>query len=103
MIEIIDGVLQLLEHVFLALAVARHVGDRPHRHARVALALAERAHAHAQPAYGLRRGAWNAHLFLQAAPLAGGLEQAIDRFGDLGIADEDPLDRPHVVIVGRPD
>ena len=49
-VEIIDGVLQFLEHVFLALAVARHVGDRPHRHARVRLALAERAHAHAQPA-----------------------------------------------------
>ncbi len=53
MIEIVDGVLQLLEHVFLALAVARHVGDRPHRHARVALVGAERAHAHAQPARGL--------------------------------------------------
>ena len=102
-IEIVDGVLELLEHVFLALAVARHVGDRPHRHARVVLALAERAHAHAQPARGLGRGAGNAHLLLQAAALARGLEQAVDRFRNVGIADEHPLDRPHVVVVGRPD
>ena len=67
------------------------------------LLVAERAHAQAQPARGLGRGAGNAHLLLQAAALARGLEQAVDRFGDVGIADEHPLDRPHVVAVGRPD
>ncbi len=35
-IEIVDGVLQFLEDVFLALAVARHVGDDPDGLARVA-------------------------------------------------------------------
>ena len=49
------------------------------------------------------RGAGNAHLLLQAAALARGLEQAVDRLGHVRIADEDPLDRPHVVAVGRPD
>ena len=37
-IEIVDGVLQLLEDVLLALAVARHVGDGPQRQLAAALA-----------------------------------------------------------------
>ena len=102
-VEIIDGVLQFLEHVFLALAVARHVGDRPHRHAGVVLAQAERTHVQAQPARAMRRRAGHAHLLLQATALARRLEQPVDRLGDVGIADEDPLDRAHVVGVGRPD
>ena len=100
-VEIVDGVLQLLEHVLLALALARDVGDRPHRQPRLALAGAERAHAQPQPAAGIAAG--NAHLLLQPAALARGLEQAVDRFGDIGIADEHPLDRPHVACVRRAD
>ena len=49
-IEIFDRVLQFLEHVLLALAVAGDVGDRPHRVFRLALALAERPDPHPQPA-----------------------------------------------------
>ena len=102
-VEIVDGVLQFLEHVFRALAVARHVGDRPHGHFRVALGCAERAHAQAQPAAAMRRAAGKPHLFLQPTALARGFEQAIDRFGDVGVADEHPLDRAHVVVVDRAD
>jgi hypothetical protein len=40
------------------------------------------------------------HLFLGAAAFARRLEQAIDRLRHVGIADEHPLDRPHVVGVG---
>ena len=47
-IEIVDGVLQFLEHVLLTLALTCDVGDRPYRHARVApsspSAYAQRSH-----------------------------------------------------------
>ena len=48
-------------------------------------------------------GAGDAHFFLQPAALARRLEQAVDRLGDVRIADEHPLDRPHVVVVGGAD
>ncbi len=99
MVEIIDGVLQLLEHVLLALALAGDVGDRPHRQAGVALAGPKRAHAQTQPAPALAGLTGDAHLFLQPAALARRLEQAVDGFGDVRVADEHALDRPHV---GRP-
>ena len=51
MIEIFDRVLQFLEHVLLALAVAGDVGDRPHRVFRLALAR-RRAGAPASAASG---------------------------------------------------
>ena len=96
MVEIIDGVLEFLKHVFLPLELARHVGDRPHRQAGLALAVTERAHAHPQPAPGLVLAGAHAHLLLQATAFARCLEQAIDRLGDARIANEDPLDRAHV-------
>ena len=56
MVEIIDGVLELLEDIFLPLALARNIGDRPHRHARRRV-VSRRAAAHACEASGrlLRR------------------------------------------------
>ena len=102
MIEIFDRVLQFLEHVFLALAVAGDVGDRPHRVFRLALAGAERAHPHAQPAAMAAVGAGDADLFLLALAFARGLEQAEHRFRDIGIADEDALDRAHVLRRAAP-
>ena len=54
-VEIVDGVLQFLEDVLLPLELARDVGERPHREALLALAVAERAHAHAQPPRRLAR------------------------------------------------
>src|SRR5207302_596433 len=95
-VEIIDGVLEFLKHVFLPLEFTRHVGDRPHRQAGLALAVTERAHAHPQPAPGLFLAGAHAHLLLQATTFARCLEQAIDRLGDARIANEDPLDRAHV-------
>ena len=101
MVEIIDGVLQLLKDVFLALQLARHVGDRPDRQAGGVPTFAERPHPHAQPAPGLALAAPDPHLFLQAAALARGPQQPIDRFGHAGIADEHPLDRAGVIGAGR--
>jgi hypothetical protein len=100
-IEIVDGVLQFLEHVLVALELARDVGERPHRHARLAPAFAQRTHADPQPAAGLALVGADADLLLCAPALARGLEQAIDRLRHAGIADEYPLHRPHVPAVGR--
>ena len=44
----------------------------------------------------------DAHLFLLPLAFARGLEQAEDRLRHIGIADEDALDRPHVLRAGRP-
>jgi hypothetical protein len=52
-IEIVDGVLQLLEDVLLALAVARHVGDGPQGQLAAAFRIAERADAEPEPAHNL--------------------------------------------------
>ena len=101
MIEIFDRVLQFLEHVLLALAVAGDVGDRPHRVFRLALALAERADPHPQPAALAAVGPGDADLFLLPLAFARRLEQAEHRLGDIGIADEDPLDRTRVLQAGR--
>jgi len=94
--------LQFLEDVFLALAVPRDVGDRPHRVFGLALARAERTNPHPQPA-ALRAVLPRDPDFL-LLPLAfpRRLEQAEHRFRDVGIADEDALDRPHVLHGGRP-
>jgi hypothetical protein len=96
-IEIVDGVLQLLKHVLLALALARHIGERPHRQARLAPAVAERADLEAQPTRRPAPDAGYAHHFLGALAFAGRLEEPVDRFGGVRIADEHALDRPHVV------
>ena len=101
-VEIFDRVLQLLEHVFLALAVPRDVGDRPHRVFCFALALAERTNPHPQPAALRAVGARDADLLLLPLALARRLEQAEHRFGDVGIADEDALDRAHVLRARGP-
>ena len=97
MIEIIDGVLQFLKDIFLPLALARDVGQRPHRQARVAPAAAERTDLETQPARRPALHAGDAHLLLQALAFACRLEQPIDRLRGVGIADEGALDRPHVV------
>ena len=99
-IEIFDRVLQLLEHVLLALAVAGDVGDRPHRISGFALALPERAHPHPQPAAMAAVLAGDAHLFLLPLAFARRLEQAEHRFRHIGIADEDALHRAHILRAG---
>src|SRR6516225_8669947 len=80
MVEIIDGVLQLLKHVLVPLELARHVGERPDRHARFAFAFAKRAYADTQPSLACALLRADAHVLLTAAPLARRLEQAVDGF-----------------------
>ena len=103
-VEIVDGMLELLEHIFLPLALARNIGDRPHRHARdrVVSRRAGRTRMRSQRAT-LPGGTGDAYLFLQPASLSRGLEQAVDRLGDVRIADKDPLDRPDIVYAGCTD
>ena len=102
-IEIIDGVLQFLKDILLPLALARHVGQRPDGQAPVAAAFAERPHAQPQPARRPALDAGDPHFLLQALALARRLEQPVDRFGGVGVADEHALDRPHVVCIRRVD
>jgi hypothetical protein len=104
MVEIFDGMLQFLEHVLLALAVAGNVGNRPHRVFRLALAGAERPDPHPQPAAvaAFGAGAGDADFFLLPLAFARRLEQAEHRFGDIGIADEDPFHRTGVERGRRP-
>ena len=102
-IEIVDGVLQFLKDVLLPLTLAGDVAQRPHGHAAVTAAFAERAHAEPQPAGRPAFGPGDAHFFLQALTFARRLEQAVDRLGGVGIADEHALDRPHIVGIRRVD
>ncbi len=99
-VEIFDRVLQFPEYIFLALAIPRDVGDRPHRVFRFALALAERANPHPQPASLRTVGAGDADLLLLPLALAGRLEQTEHRLRDIGIADEDAFDGADVLRTG---
>ena len=101
-IEIFDRVLQFLEDVFLALAIPRDVGDRPHRVSGHALALAERTNPHPQPAALRTLLSRDPDFFLLPLAFARRLEQAKYRFRDVGIANKDALDRPHVLCRRRP-
>jgi hypothetical protein len=103
MVEIVDRVLQFLEDVFLPLPFARHIVDRPDREPRLAPRMAERADPEAQPAAALSGRVGDPHLLVQTAALARGLEQPVDRFRHVRIADEYPLDRANVVLVRRAD
>ena len=85
MIEIFDRVLQFLEHVLLAFAVAGDVGDRPHRVFGLALALAERPDPHPQPAAMAPSRAGNPDFFLLPLAFARRLEQAEHRFRTSGL------------------
>ncbi len=100
MVQVVNGVLEFLENVFLTLAVARHVGDRPHGHARIASALAKWTHPHAQPTAALCRRAGNPHFFLQTTAFARGFEQSVDRLRNVGVADEYSFDRLRFIDAG---
>ena len=97
MIEIVDRVLQFLKDILLALALARHVGQRPDSQAAVAAALAERPHPQPQPARRPALQAGDPDLFLQALAFARRLEQPVDGFRGVRVADEHALHRAHLV------
>src|ERR1700676_282195 len=97
MIEIFDGVLQLLEYVLLTFAVTRDVGNRPHRVFCLALGLAERPNPHPQPAAVAAIGAGNPDFLLLPLALTCRLEEPEYRLRYIGIADEDPFHRADVV------
>ena len=64
------------------------------------LPCAERTHPHPQPAAVAAVVAGDADLFLLALAFARRLQQAEHRFRHIGIADEDPLHRAHVLRAG---
>ena len=95
-IEIVDRVLQFLKDILLPLALAGDVGQRPDREAALAPALGERPHPQPQPARRPAMHPGDAHLLLQALAFTRRLEEPVDRFGRVGVADEHALDRAHV-------
>ena len=99
-VEIVDGVLQLLRHVLVPLELARHVGERPDRHAGFAFAFAQRTHADTQPPLSCALVRADSHVLLAAAPLARRLEQAVDGFRNTGIAHEHAFHRPYILRPG---
>ena len=95
-VEVVDGVLQLLKDVLLVLALARDVADEP---ADARLAAAGRADAHAIPAGAAclaADAARHADLLGRAAAALGRDGQPVDRLRGVGIAGEEALDRVEV-------
>jgi len=103
MVEVVDGVLQLLKHIFLALAVACDIGNRPHGHARVTTPLSERPHTHPQPSGAFSGGPGNPYLFVQTPPLARSFKKPVNRFRNVRVTDEHAFDRSDVTHIGRAD
>src|SRR6476659_6078400 len=97
MIEIFDRMAQFLEYIFLPLAVAGDIGNRPHGISRIPLCLCEPAYPQPQPATVRAVGGGNAHLFLLAFALARRLQKAEYRLGNVGITNEYPFHRSHVL------
>jgi hypothetical protein len=88
MIEIVDGVLELLEHVLLALAVAGDVGNGPHR--RSGLAGSPSGRTVPKPPRGPARPAIRTPPAAAAPPAP---PCADDRPPPTWVADEHALDR----------
>ncbi len=99
-IEEVDRVLQFLEDVFVALALARHVGNGPQRRGRAG-GTVDRPDANAVPAEFAvaeqRRG--EAQFLGAALALARGLGEAVKRFGRLGRAEEEAVHRAQAGFV----
>ena len=89
--------LQFLEHVLLALAVAGDVGNRPHRISGFPLGLAERTHPHPEPAAVRALVAGDADLLLLPLAFARRFQEPKHRFRNVRVADEDPLDGANVL------
>jgi hypothetical protein len=107
MIEIVDGVLQLLEHHFLLGALMADIGQLPRHQRDILFTRGDRPAA--QPVPVARIGALlagaqrlrHAEFFLSLAPLAHGVGQPVDGFGRFPVARQDRLDRLHVGRTGR--
>src|SRR5437660_9374583 len=101
MIEVVDGVLQFLEDMLLALTLTRYIGDRPDGHARGGLVVADRPNSKPQPTRRRAFHSGDADLFFELSALPCCLQEAVDRLRRVGIADKRSLDRPHVIGVPR--
>ncbi len=102
-IEIVDGVLQLLEDGLLLLPLVGDVGDRPGDMAAAARRRRQRAGADpvpARPAGTARQRPREPDLLLDRPPVAHPLSGAIDRLGCLGVAGKHAVDRLDVVFAG---
>ncbi len=93
-VEIVDRVLEILEEGLVPVVLARLVRDGPDRGARPLGAL-ERPDADAIPGHRSVPGQRRRQAQVFAGRFAGlrGLRQAVDRFGHVGRAGEQPLDR----------
>ena len=102
MVEIVDGVLQLLEDVLLALAVARHVGDAP-QHRPADAGPLQRPHLHPVPGHAVRRAERRrqADLLRRHLALAGRLGEPVDRLRHLRRPGEQAFDGEQAVPARR--
>ncbi len=102
MIEEIDRVLQFLENIFVALALAGDVRNRPQRRRRAGRPV-DRTDADAVPAeFALaEQGRGEAQLLGAALALARRLSQPVERLGDFRRPGEQAVDRAQAGGVGR--
>ena len=107
MVQIVDGVLQLLEHRLLAGPFLGDIGDDPRgKRAPARTDRRQRARLDAVPvrpgeiAAADRCG--EANLLVGADPLAEPLRNPVDRFRRFDVARESPLDRTKIRRIGRP-
>ena len=98
-IEIVDGVLQFLKHVLLALTFPRDVRKRPDGQRRRALVAAERPDAESEPTRGLAFHPGDAHLFLELPAFPRRSQQPIYGLRRIGIAYERALHRPRFFVI----
>ncbi len=98
MVEVVDGVLQVLEEALVALALVRHIGHCPQRS--VGRAFVERPDAQPVPG-GFAQAderAGQSDLLDGARARPGGLRQSIDCLGDLGSPGEKAFDRTQFAV-----
>ncbi len=108
MVEIVDGVLQFLEHGLLTGALGADVGQRPGGQRLAPAADRQRPRRDAVPVGAARRLAAgkrrrHAHLLRPRAALAQLLGDAVERLGRLRIADHDALQRARLAGLGGAD
>src|SRR5262249_654083 len=103
-IEVVNRVLQLLEHTLLALAVAGHVSNGPHGSPPGPTGpprRPERAHPQPKPSRRLAVRSDDTYLLLVPCAVTARLEETIDRLRDIRIADEHALDRANILSSRR--
>ena len=101
-VEIVDGVLEILEEGFVAVVLAGFVRDGPHRRALSADAF-DRTDPYAVPRHAAlaRRGRREPQVLARLLAGLCRLRQTVDRFGHVGRPGEHPLDGAQFAAPGQ--